>query len=99
MKKILENQKLLIRDYGAQQAEEIIQRINEFTAAENLFDISKLPQARFHSLVGNLDGLWSVDVKYPYRMLIELLNGDPSDLKTVTSIKIVAIKNIHKGHS
>lgn len=99
MKKVFENHKLLIREYGAQQSEEIIQRINEFTSAENLYDISKIPQTRLHSLAGNLDDLWAVDVKYPYRMLIELLNGDPTDLRTITSIKIIGIKNYHRGHS
>jgi len=99
MKKVFENHKLLTREYGAQQAEEIIKRINEFISAENLFDVSKIPQARLHSLTGNLRDLWSVDIKNPYRMLIELLNGDPADLKTVTSIKIVCTKNPHRGHS
>jgi len=99
MKKVFENHKLLTREYGAQQSEEIIQRLNEFTAAENSFDISRIPQARLHSLIGNLQDKWSVDIKYPYRILIELLNGDPADLKTVTSIKIVDVKNYHRGHS
>lgn len=98
MKKVFEDHKLLTREYGAQQSEEIIQRINEFTSAENLYDISKIPQARLHSLTGNLKDLWTVDIKHPYRMLIELLNGDPADLKTVTSIKIIEIKNYHRGH-
>ncbi len=95
MQKMLEDDKLLTRKYGAQQAKEIIQRINEFTAAENLFDISKIPQARLHSLANNLKGFWSVDIKHPYRMLIELLNGDSGDLKTVTAIKIEDIQDYH----
>jgi plasmid maintenance system killer protein len=99
MKKIFENHKLLMRKYGPRQSEEIIKRLNEFTASENLYDVSKIQQARLHSLVGNLKGLWSVDVQYPYRILIELLNGDPVDLKTVTIIKIIEIKNPHRGHS
>jgi len=99
MKKVFEDHKLLTREYGAQQSKEIIQRINEFTAAENLYDILKIPQARLHSLTGNLNGLWTVDIKHPYRMLIELLNGDPSDLKIITSIKIDGVKDYHRGHS
>jgi len=99
MKKVFEDHELLTREYGAQQSEEIVQRLNEFTAAENLFDISRIPQARLHSLSGNLQGKWSVDIKDPYRMLIELLNGDSSDLRTVTSIRIVDIKNPHRGYS
>ncbi|MDD5432498.1 MAG: type II toxin-antitoxin system RelE/ParE family toxin [Candidatus Omnitrophica bacterium] len=99
MKKIFEDHKLLTREYGAQQSKEIIQRINEFISAENLYDISKIPQARLHSLAGNLNSLWSVDIKHPYRMLIELLNGDPSDLKSITSIQIDGVRNYHRGHS
>lgn len=95
MQKMLEDDKLLTRKYGAQQAKEIIQRINEFTAAENLFDISKIPQARLHSLSNNLKGFWSVHIKHPYRMLIELLNGGSAELKTVTAIKIEDIQDYH----
>lgn len=49
-KKLCENHKKLGRKYGSQRAESIIKRINELQAAENLYDIYQLPQARFHAL-------------------------------------------------
>jgi len=91
MKKFCEDHKKLSKKYGLQQAEKITQRLNELTSAENLYDISKLPQARPHPLVDNLKGCIAVDLKHPYRMILLPCNGDPSDWKTITSMKIVDI--------
>ena len=96
LKKLCEDHKRLKKSYGQLQAERIIKRINEFQSSENLFDISKLPQARLHQLTGNLKGLWAVDILQPYRILIKLLNGSPEDLKTITEIEITEIgKDYH----
>jgi len=92
LKKICEDNKRLSKKYGDKQAKEIIKRINELDAAANLYDISKIPQARLHPLRQNWKGYCSVDVKHPYRIFLLPLNGDLSDIKTITAVKIV---NIH----
>jgi len=87
-KKLYENHKKLFRKYGKQRAEVIIKRINELEAAKDLNDISLLPQTWFHALMGNYEGCYSVDLKHPYRLIFNPLNGDTSDLRTVTKINI-----------
>jgi len=94
LKKICEDYKKISIKYG-KQAEEIIKRMNELNAAENLYDISKLPQARLHLLSGDLKGCFAVDLKHPYRLILKPLNGDLSDLKSITSIQINDIIDYH----
>lgn len=91
IKKICEDHKQLSRLYGPQQADQIVKRINEFLSAENLFDISKLPQARLHPLSGSRQGTFAVDLKHPKRIVLAPLNGEASDLKTITGIEITDV--------
>jgi len=96
LQKLCEDHKQLKRVYGNLQSDRIIRRINELQAAENLFDISKLPQTRLHHLKNNLKGFWAVDIMQPYRVLVKPLNGSNEDLKSITKIEITEIgKDYH----
>ncbi len=95
LKKTCENHKNLERSYGSVQVKEIIKRLNEFAAAETLEDIRNLPQARLHLLSGDLKGCFAVDLKHPYRMIINPANGQIADLKSITSIQICDIMDYH----
>lgn len=95
MKKIYEDHSLLSKKYGSRQAEEIISRINELKAAESLFDISKIPQARLHSLYNNWKDHYAVDIKHPYRLVLFPLNGNNNDLRSITAIKIAEMIDYH----
>ena len=93
-KKVQTNTNKINKEFN-QQARKIITRINEFKAAENLYDISKIPQARLHPLRGNLERCFAVDLKHPFRIIISPLNGDISKFKTITSIRILNIIDYH----
>lgn len=93
-RKICEDEKALKMTYG-DRAQSIIQRINEFMAAESLFDISKLPHTRLHPLTRDLKGYYAVHIKQPYRIVLWPENGDRSDWKTITKIEIVKIEDYH----
>lgn len=99
LKKLCEDcvdlEKKLSPEYGFLQAAKIIHRLNELQAAESLYDISKLPQAKLHLLQANLKGCYAVDLKQPYRLIIKPCNGVNSDLKTITIIEIVRITDYH----
>ncbi|MBI3337414.1 MAG: type II toxin-antitoxin system RelE/ParE family toxin [Candidatus Staskawiczbacteria bacterium] len=95
LKKLHEDGLALKRKYGDLQAQRIVQRINELLSAESLFDISKLPQARLHLLKGDFKKCFALDIKHPYRIIITYLNGDPSDLKSITQVKIIEIIDYH----
>ena len=98
LKKLCENHKQLKRVYGSLQSERIIKRINEFVAAENFYDISRLPQARLHPLVGNLKEYWAVDIINQYRILLKPSNGSIEDLLSITQVQIMEIgkEDYHK---
>ncbi len=88
IQKLCEDSKKLAVKYGNIQAALIVQRINELKSADNLYDLSKLPQIRLHPLKGTLKGLFSLDIKHPYRIYVEPQNGDVDELKTITEVKI-----------
>ena len=95
LQKFCEDYKQLSRKYGNQQAENIIQRIGELRSAENLYDISKLPQARLHALSQDRDKQFAVDLKHPKRLILLPLVGSAADLKSIVSVSIVEITDYH----
>lgn len=71
-------------------------RIGDFSDSINLYDVSKLPQARLHALQKNRKGQFAVDTLHPYRMIIVPLDGAKDDLRSITSIEIISInENYH----
>lgn len=95
LQKTCEDHSKLKAKYGALQAQRIIRRINELQAAANLYDITQLPQARLHPLLGDRKGQFAVDIVHPQRIILIPLNGDVADLKTVTIVEINAILDYH----
>ena len=95
LKKVCEDSKKLSQKFGSHKAGQIIKRINELISAKNLYDISKLPQANLHLLKGNLKNHFAVNLNQPYRLIFLPLNGDLLDLKSITSVKIINIKDYH----
>lgn len=95
LQKLCEDHSKLQSKYGETQARRIIQRIGEFQAATNLYDISRLPQARLHPLSGDRKGQFAVDILHPYRIVFTTSDGDISDLRTVTIVHIVSIIDYH----
>lgn len=62
------------RRWGTECGKKIMQRLDDFRAANNLEIIRSLPAARCHELHGNRKGQLSVDVKHPYRLIFEPAN-------------------------
>ena len=88
---------------GNQQAKLIQQRLSELRAATTLADMWKLPAVRCHELTGNLKGMISLDLNYPYRLLISV-SGEgvqyrqDRDLvhESVTVVIIEEVVNTHE---
>lgn len=95
LKKACEDIAVLKKKYGAVQGELIIQRINELSSAENLFDISRLPQAGLHSLKGEFKGCFAVSIKQPFRLIMRYENGNSGDLKSITQVTLEEVINYH----
>ena len=69
--KLLGNRKDVLRKYGPDNGKRILLRMDQIAAAETLADLSKLPQTRVHELTQNRNEQISVDVKHPYRLLLQ----------------------------
>ena len=91
-----------IKEWGAQIATKVFQRLMELRAADNLSEISYLPPPRCHSVNEKRKGCWAVDTVHPMRLLFKI-NQDPVpkledgsvDLKNVTSIIIWEVEDYH----
>jgi proteic killer suppression protein len=59
--KVCNNERQLIRKYGAERAKLLRRRLDELRAAENLNILCTLPQVRCHELKGNRKGTLAVD--------------------------------------
>lgn len=60
--KIINDKRQLVKHYGKDRALKIQQRLDEFSAAENLTQISHLPPARLHQLKGDRQYQFAVDI-------------------------------------
>ena len=101
-KKTLTNSSKLVRKYGKRQAKEIETRMRQLRDAKTLADISSLPPTGCHELVGNRAGQLSLDLKHPYRLILEPAN-DPIprkedgglDWSQVTKVLIIGVEDTH----
>src|SRR5690554_1424473 len=97
LKKTARDYRAISKQYGA-MAKKVIQRLQEFKAANSLEDIRKLPGARCHELSPKSDRLLAVDVTVNHRIIFTP-HHDPMPVKedggldwpSVTKITIVAI--------
>jgi plasmid maintenance system killer protein len=93
------------RRFGAAMAKKLQLRLEALTAAESLADFwpPKSGPERCHELKGNRNGLFSVDVKQPYRLLFKPIEAAPPDdradeqqrWRSITAIELLAIEDTH----
>ncbi|MDA8234670.1 MAG: killer suppression protein [Clostridia bacterium] len=92
----------IVKNWGAENAGKIMQRLVELDAAPCLLDICNLPGCDFHELINNRKCQFSVSIKQPYRLVfVPDHNPIPRkadggvDLKLVTAICIMEVVNYH----
>jgi len=102
LKRLCNNSKHLIREYGHKQATRILIRLQQLAAADTLQDISKLPQLRCHELKGNRKGQLAVDLIHPYRLIFKVYqepipekDSGGLDWEQVYTIMIHEIEDYH----
>ncbi|HYN83248.1 MAG TPA: type II toxin-antitoxin system RelE/ParE family toxin [Gemmatimonadaceae bacterium] len=93
------------RHYGTNVCKKIRLRIEALNAADSLADFwpPKSGPERCHELKGNRSGIFSMDVKQPYRLLLKPIEeqgpADRSDekerWKTIRSIELLGIEDTH----
>ncbi|MGN0071992.1 MAG: type II toxin-antitoxin system RelE/ParE family toxin [Atopobiaceae bacterium] len=95
LEKDLTSRRRMAKEYGHIQYR-LENRLSEIWAAKSLADISFEPPPRRHRLEGNRAGLWGIDVSKNWRIVLEPRGKfDPSDLHTITHVRIVAIEDYH----
>lgn len=101
LKKQLSTGSEIKKAFGA-NAKRVSTRMADITASPNLSVLMQIPAANCHSLSGNRNGEWAVDVSANYRMIFELAhdsipeNEDGSvDTQLVTNIRILEIVDYH----
>ena len=105
LKKTLEDDRRRVKAFGSDIAGKIAIRMTSLLAARSLADFwppFRLPE-RCHELKkGNLKGVFSMDLKHPFRLLFRPLNetqvANTDELerwKEIQEIDIIAIKDTH----
>jgi len=98
LQKVCNTEKDARKAFGNEMAEKLMQRMTELKVVENLSQISRLPPARCHELD---KGIFSVDLKHPYRLLFEVEKTIPLkedggiDKEKIKEIMIVSIEDTH----
>ena len=100
--KTLNSEKSLVREYGAENAKKIKQRMAVLTAATCLEEVPVHPPERRHELNGIRKGQFAVDLKHPQRLVFEP-NHNPLprkadgglDLKKINAITIIGVEDYH----
>ncbi len=105
LRSALEDEAACKRQYGPDMTKKIMLRLAALRAAESLADFwpPKSGPERCHELKGDRIGIFSVDLKQPYRLLFKRSTvpstSDRSDeqqrWKSITSIDILAIEDTH----
>lgn len=101
LKKVVNDDRKLIKKYGQKRANLIRRRLDSLHAAETLEDVRHVP-GKFHELTGDRKGQWACDLDQPYR-LIFVPHEDPvatdEDGKFIwTEIKGVDVTEITDYH-
>ena len=98
LEKLLNTGSELIKKYGEQAANKIIQRMQELDAAETLNDMP--PAARTHPYEPKNNGKFSVDIlKHKHSLRLLFYAEGEFDLLDKTTIKKIRIDKIIKIHS
>lgn len=98
LSKILNSDRLIIKTYGRQHGQRVIQRREELIEAEDLAEIATVPPPRFHDLHGVREGQFAVDVSPNFRMIFEAY--DENDEQTTKrqlarTILVLEIEDYH----
>lgn len=96
-------EKLLIKNFGKEQAKYIKRRMAVLLASPSLSDVPHVPPDRCHQLTGNRKGDFAVDLNHPYRLTFRPVN-DPMPLKEdggfdlirINKILILEVEDYHK---
>jgi len=99
--KLCNNQKLLVKEFGADKAKRIRRRLDDLRAVAVLEDMRNFP-GRCHELLYARSGQLSLDLDHPYRLIFEP-SHDPLpkkpdgglDWTKISSVTIIGVEDTH----
>jgi proteic killer suppression protein len=100
--KVLNSERELARNYGADNGRRIGVRLQNIRDAATLEELSKVPQTRVHELKADRNEQISVDAKHPYRLIL-VCNHDETprkpdgglDWARITKVQLIEIVDTH----
>jgi proteic killer suppression protein len=92
----------MVKTWGVEVARRLTSRLDQLQAAENLTELTTLPQVRCHELTNDRDEQISVDLAQPYRLILEVAN-DPVprapdgglDWDRIAEVMVIEIADTH----
>ncbi len=82
-----------VRKFGKKVGDKLHLRLTQLTAFETLADVPNTPPFRRHRLKDLREGQFAIDLTERYRLIIEPLNGEIEDLKSITIIEVEEVSN------
>lgn len=100
LRKVCNDPRLLMKEYGQERAVKIRLRLDQLRAARTLVDMAALPAARCHELQGERQGQLAVDLVHPWRLIFTPLEwvekeSGGLDWSQVESVVIEEIVDYH----
>jgi len=101
LRKRMEDERAMSKAYG-ERAKPLKLRLVLLRQAKCLADVPHTPPPRRHRLTGDREGQYAVDLKQPWRLVLEpandplpLLEDGGLDLSAVTKIRIIDVIDYH----
>ena len=83
-----------IRSYGQNCAKILHRRIRELKAAESLDEMVNLGIGRCHSLKGDLQGKYALDLEQPFRLIVEPEKNEDGRYE-IRIVNLLEVKDYH----
>lgn len=99
LKKLCEDDKKLIAQFGAVNARKIVRRLNEIEAADSLGMLVQFKIGRCHPLKGDRQGQFALDVEQPLRLIIEPIlecGAKWEEWPSVRKIRVLEVTDYHE---
>ncbi|MCK5493852.1 MAG: type II toxin-antitoxin system RelE/ParE family toxin [Candidatus Omnitrophica bacterium] len=95
LEKILQDKRLIQREYGADKLKKIVLRLEQLSNANTLQDIEVIKNAKLHPLHDDYKGFFAVKINKNYRLIFEPMDGENMISSTITIVKIEKIEDYH----
>lgn len=99
-----QDRKSAVKEWGSEQGKLVLRRIDDILDAATLAELWLLPALRCHELKENREGQISIDLKHPYRLIIEPANNPIPikedgglDRERITRVSLLEVVDTHDG--